>query len=293
MQISEFRVRRTSATDLLVISQDSQTLRHIPSALRHDTWLTVEAEAVLRDEGLLPQLFDTPEVADIYPGDVTEGEVDFLATFLEEDPTTRALDIGCGVGRILLPLVERGVQVDGLDSSQEAIAFLAEAMATRNLRGNLFVADMAGFVTYPGYDIAFSVMNSFRYVGNTPRAVAHLRCVKQMLAPGGIYILNLAFRPQNEPKLSSSWIQNNQRYTWSKGALDVGTDSSEEFVTIESPRARHVEYQAQYSPRFATFRQLVETEGYGLQRIWSERFEPLEVAEPVGHGNVWVQLTTT
>ena len=51
--------------------------------------------------------------------ELLDGEIDDLPFWrkLMSEPVLRALEVGCGTGRILLPLLQEGFRVDGVDSS--------------------------------------------------------------------------------------------------------------------------------------------------------------------------------
>ncbi len=61
--------------------------------------------------------------------ELLEGELDdlpFWESFLKDNPG-RALEVGCGTGRILLPLLKAGMDVSGIDSSRMMLKQLVEA----------------------------------------------------------------------------------------------------------------------------------------------------------------------
>ena len=59
----------------------------------------------------------------------------------------RVLELACGAGRILIPLAESGVNIDGLDFSDNMLAGCQEKLGERGILGEstLFCSDMADF----------------------------------------------------------------------------------------------------------------------------------------------------
>ena len=63
-------------------------------------------------------------------------EIDFFRPFVEAGQP--ALDVACGTGRLLVPFVEAGFDVDGVDVSEDMLAHCAIAAARAHCRPALF-----------------------------------------------------------------------------------------------------------------------------------------------------------
>jgi SAM-dependent methyltransferase len=68
-------------------------------------------------------------------------EIAYFRGFIE-DGGEPALDVGCGTGRLLLPYLRDGLDVDGCDVSPDMIALCAEQATREGLSPNLFVQPM-------------------------------------------------------------------------------------------------------------------------------------------------------
>ena len=87
---------------------------------------------------------------DVYYGIVADAYDRYLARAGDEDVEyfarlvarggEPALELGCGTGRVLLPLVERGLEVDGLDSSADMLDICRTKARRAGLRVSLFEA---------------------------------------------------------------------------------------------------------------------------------------------------------
>jgi SAM-dependent methyltransferase len=104
------------------------------------------------------------------------------------------LDLGCGSGRISLPLAEDGLEVTGLDTS-EAMLARARARLARHpeLEDRLtFVnADMRDFELGRLFGVAIFAINTFMHLAEPEDRVRSLECVKRHLQPGGLLILDV------------------------------------------------------------------------------------------------------
>ncbi|MDP9321056.1 MAG: class I SAM-dependent methyltransferase [Chloroflexota bacterium] len=134
-----------------------------------------------------------------------------------------ALDLGCGTGRILLPLLETGLDVDGCDVSPDMLAF-CHARATRDgLKVRLY-AQASHELDLPRAYGTIYICDSFGIAGN---AEALRRC-HRYLVPGGALVFNTSvpykdagnwryWLPEERRKLPEAWPATGARRTASNG----------------------------------------------------------------------------
>ena len=67
-------------------------------------------------------------------------EAEFLNSYVET--AQPALDVGCGTGRVLIPLLKADLDVDGVDISPDMLAFARERAEREGLRPNLYTQAM-------------------------------------------------------------------------------------------------------------------------------------------------------
>ena len=121
----------------------------------------------------------------------TEAECDFIEACLKTHAPShggRMLDIGCGTGRHLLTLAERGYDVTGVDLRPEMIAYVQDEAAKADLQVDAAVDDLHHLRVKGPFDLAFCFMDTFRFLLTNDDIVAHLRTVAGLLAPGGLYL---------------------------------------------------------------------------------------------------------
>jgi len=112
------------------------------------------------------------------------------------------LELGCGTGRVLLPLLEAGVDVVGLDSSVEMLAFLAKRLQDGGISGvQLVEADMASFNLNRQFDLIFLPCNTYSSLTADERRAA-LVCIRDHLRSGGRFAASI-FNPERLVELEA------------------------------------------------------------------------------------------
>ena len=74
------------------------------------------------------------------------------------------LDLGCGTGRVLIPLLEAGVDADGVDLSPAMLDRLEAKAAKKGLHPRLLAADMSDFTMPRRYARVISAFNAFAWI---------------------------------------------------------------------------------------------------------------------------------
>ena len=102
-----------------------------------------------------------------------------------------ALDLGCGTGRLLVPLLADGFDVDGTDISPDMLAFAHAAgeAAGIDIGGRLAAQSFDGLDRPRAYATIFSI-GSFAIGGSLERDAAALRRIHDHLLPGGAVLLS-------------------------------------------------------------------------------------------------------
>lgn len=149
-------------------------------------------------ESLSTNLYDYPRYYDLAYGSDWKAEFDFLRACFRKHVRGRARRVfepACGTGRLLFRLGKAGYQVAGLDLNERAVAFCNARLARHGLPQTAVVGDMTDFKLPRPVDAVFNTINSFRHLQTERQAVAHLRCVANVLRGGGVYVLGLHLSP--------------------------------------------------------------------------------------------------
>ena len=97
----------------------------------------------------------------------------------------RALEVACGSGRLLLPLLRDGLQVEGLDTSRDMLHRLRAKARVMNLSPVLHEAPMQDFDLPGRYRTVFVPATSFGILVHPTEGAAALACFQRALQPGG------------------------------------------------------------------------------------------------------------
>ena len=103
------------------------------------------------------------------------------------------LEVACGTGRVLLPTLAAGVDIDGFDLSPEMIERLRSKAAALGLSPSVSVADMRDFTLPRRYALVTIPFRSFQHLRETGHQIQALRCMREHLEPGGRLVMNLFF----------------------------------------------------------------------------------------------------
>jgi SAM-dependent methyltransferase len=112
-----------------------------------------------------------------------------LARNRMEFATGPILDLACGSGRLLLPLVRDGHQVIGIDRAPEMLAAAARRIrrlsASRRARCMLVRADLRAFATLAPVTLAISAFHSVQHLHTDEDFLRFLACAHTSLRKGG------------------------------------------------------------------------------------------------------------
>jgi SAM-dependent methyltransferase len=103
------------------------------------------------------------------------------------------LELGCGTGRLLLPLARAGHRVTGLDSSAEMLARAQERLRAASLteRVSLVQGDLRHFDLGERFALAILSANTFMHCHDTHEQLACLGCIHRHLDSGGRLVVDL------------------------------------------------------------------------------------------------------
>ncbi|MCB0234494.1 MAG: class I SAM-dependent methyltransferase, partial [Anaerolineae bacterium] len=114
------------------------------------------------------------------------------------------LELGCGTGRLLLPLAEAGYEVTGVDMSEQMLAIARAKLDAGDLsdQATLLLADMREVQLEQRYRLAFIAINSFMHLTTMEDQLAALRTWRDALLPGGLLVIDV-FNPNPQQLLEA------------------------------------------------------------------------------------------
>src|SRR5882672_862713 len=103
------------------------------------------------------------------------------------------LDVACGTGRIMLPCLKAGMDVEGLDLFPGMLTRLREKASALGFDPRLHQANMAGFRLPRRYALIMIPFNAFVHNLTTDDQLATLETCREHLAPGGLLAFDTYF----------------------------------------------------------------------------------------------------
>jgi SAM-dependent methyltransferase len=168
---------------------------------------------------------------DSNPG--TPDDVPFYQS-LVPSPGCSILELGCGTGRVTLPLVPYCHDILGIDNSSAMLSICRQKLAAANIPpqvARVIEGDITGFTLGRKFDF---IIAPFRVLQNleTDAEVDDLfRCIHRHLAPNATCILNV-FQPMYDPDtLRRKWVIPGEKMEW-EAQVEGGK------ITCASRRAR-------------------------------------------------------
>src|SRR6185503_6652220 len=99
------------------------------------------------------------------------------------------LDLACGSGRLLVPLLRDGHLVVGLERAPTMLARAAARLrrlpAARRRKGLIVRGDLRAFAFRPRFSLAVCAFHSVQHLMDDDELLAFLRCARAALRPGG------------------------------------------------------------------------------------------------------------
>lgn len=152
------------------------------------------------------------EAYDLDKPTAPEAELAFWRTVIARagasGPAGPVLELMCGSGRFLLPLLADGVDVDGVDASPEMLAACVRTAGAQGLdvTGRLREQRAEAMDVGRRYAVAFCAAGSFGLIADDADVAEALRRIHDHLLPGGTAVL--------EVETSAARVRSDGRLAW-------------------------------------------------------------------------------
>jgi len=130
---------------------------------------------------------------------------------------SRVLELGCGTGRVTVPLANASARLHGVDHSEAMVDICRRKLAANRVgpdRAQVTVADIAALQLDTQFDFIIAPFRVMQNLGSDAQVAALFHGIREHLAVGGRCILNV-FRPNLDPvALSDQWCSSEETLEW-------------------------------------------------------------------------------
>lgn len=163
----------------------------------------------MSDTGRPPYSGDVPFLYDHVPLHGARRDVQ-LYVGLAQECRGRVLEVGCGTGRVLLPIARTGVEIDGLDASQAMLDRCAKALTAEpsevQRRVRLHHGDAREFELGTKFDLVIAPFRVVQHLITLEEQLAFLTSVARHLHPGGVLAFDV-FNPNFAALVAADGIE--------------------------------------------------------------------------------------
>lgn len=163
------------------------------------------------------------------------------------------LDLGCGTGRVLLPLLQAGVDIDGCDISADMLKYCRSKAASAGFNPQLTARPMHAFDLPRKYRTIY-ICGSFGLAGSRDNDLETLRRCYAHLEAGGALLLNIQadytdakswdiWLSPNRKALPEPWPENSPREIASDGSEHAGRFRMLDVDPLEQTYIRQVQLE--------------------------------------------------
>lgn len=151
--------------------------------------------------------------------DLNPNVPDDIPFYLRRIPSPEAavLELGCGTGRVTLPLARHCRYIHGIDLSPAMIAICRDKLEAARIprtSAQVEVGDITCFDLGRTFDLIIAPFRVLQNLESDANVQGLLRCVRQHLARGGTCILN-TFNPNRDREtLRREWCSEEENPAW-------------------------------------------------------------------------------
>jgi cyclopropane fatty-acyl-phospholipid synthase-like methyltransferase len=136
---------------------------------------------------------------------------------LVSSPGAHLLELGCGTGRVLVPLSGSCSHIHGIDLSEAMLEICQRKLKDRGIpssQASVERADITDFHLGARFDLIIAPFRVFQNLESDSQVDGLFRCVQEHLSSSGTCILT-AFRPYRDPDtLRRDWQRDGERLNW-------------------------------------------------------------------------------
>ncbi|WLR42135.1 class I SAM-dependent methyltransferase [Bacillus carboniphilus] len=133
----------------------------------------------------------------------------------------RILEAEVGLGRVYIPLLEKGLKIEGFDSSKDMLACCEARCNEKGLTPSLYKGEMMSFSRHKLFDAIIIPAGTFHLVEKRREAMQSLRNFLKHLSPNGRIIMDLYLpTPDKGPSIQTWEMNDKEMITLTKSIIE-------------------------------------------------------------------------
>ena len=129
----------------------------------------------------------------------------------------KILELGCGTGRVTIPISQECEKVHGIDLSEAMVAICREKLTNKGIpksKITVEVGDITNFNLDLKFDLIIAPFRVFQNLETDQQVKGLFECIRKHLAPQGNCILNV-FKPNRDrDRLQREWCTEIEELNW-------------------------------------------------------------------------------
>ncbi|SUV03929.1 type 11 methyltransferase [Priestia megaterium] len=192
-------------------------------------------------------------------------ELEFYLSFVK-DQDMKVLEPMCGNGRMLIPFMQNGIDIEGFDISKEMLKACVEKAERISIKPNVWYQDIENFQNSKKYDLIIIPFGSFSLLADDI-VTKSLQNMKAVLKDGGKILLTI-IKKKSEIEELVDWTETN-RVSFNKEIIVVYKKS------VYDKRTSSLNTKIRYELLQGNQTQKVEIMDFPLRLYSSEEFESI------------------
>ncbi|MGP4024117.1 class I SAM-dependent methyltransferase [Actinomadura sp. 3N407] len=204
------------------------------------------------------------------PEERTATEVAAVRRMLNLRRGTRVLDLGCGYGRIGVPLARQGSVVTGLDAVPGLLEQARRAAREAGVHLELILSEMRNLDAVERFDAVVNLSTALGYVADENEDAEAIAAAYRALVPGGRLLIDTENREAMLRTARRVWFDMGGMTVWCRRSFDPMNGRWSETV---SWLRDGVQDSATYSLRLYSLtelRALLERAGFVVEEVWGD-----------------------
>lgn len=184
------------------------------------------------------------------------------------------LDLGCGTGNITTELAKRGIEMTGVDISEDMLMVAREKSEGQDI---LYLnQDMCEFELYGTVDFAVSSLDCINYITDKRDLLKVMKLVNNYLNPGGLFIfdINTRYKLENVIGENTFVLENDEAFCTWQNEYDKKRNISDFFLTFFAKDGdNYVRFDEEHSERaydINEIKEIIEKSGMKLLKVYDD-----------------------